>query len=465
MSICTHSRFSRPSQRHRSIRLVILCILLFAWPAYCTDYFVAPDGNDSNDGSIDHPLATIPEAVSRVSDGNTIFLRGGTYSYNDKISISKSGQDGNMITLQAYQNESVVLDYSGEPYGSSYRGFNVSGSYWHFKGFTIQYAGDNGINVTGAHNIFEQLVLRYNADSGFQLHTGSSYNTILNCDSYGNYDAPNHGENADGFAAKFTLGVGNEFIGCRSWGNSDDGWDCWEAGNAVTVENCWAFSNGVNVWGDTDFQGDGNGFKLGQGTGAHLLYWCVAYDNEHNGFDRNGNTTGTTVENCTSAANRGSNFRFDLDSSAFVLRNNISYSGTLNIASAVDDTYNTWNTGFSVGAGDFVSLDPNGIDGPREPDGSLPKLAFLRLSPDSALIDAGINVGLAHKGDAPDLGAFEYIPGDCHCDGTVDMKDLECFAANWLDTGCGTCNGANFDDYGGVDFYDFAMLAADWLEH
>jgi hypothetical protein len=465
------------------ILLLTMGILFGACPAYCTDYYVAPDGNDSNDGSIDHPFKTIPKAVSMVVAGNTIYLRGGQHDYTNKISISKSGDANNPIILQAYQDEVPILDYSGEPYGSSYRGINLSGSYWHFKGFTIQYAGDNGINVTGSYNIFERLVLRRNGDPGLQLHTGSSYNLVLNCDSYLNFDPDNNGEDADGFAAKFSVGPGNVFRGCRAWNNSDDGWDLWQAGNSgnsVRIEDCWAFRNGVNLWGVSPFNGDGQGIKLGEGTGAHVVIRCMSYNNQHNGFDRNGNTTGTTLYNCTGVNNLSYNYRFDLSSSTFVMRNNISHLGTNTIAANVDDTYNTWNSGFSVSDADFASLDPNmdpivdpntydnadsiGIDRPRGPDGELPKLRFLRLARTSSLIDAGIDVNQPFYGDAPDLGAFEYIDGDCEPDGDVDWSDLWCLASNWLDVDCGDCNGADFDGNGDVDLYDFAVMAGNWLK-
>ena len=50
-----------------------------------------------------------------------------------------------------------------------------------------------------------------------------AYNLILNCTSYGNADAGY--EDADGFAAKLTVGDGNVFDGCISYNNADDGWD------------------------------------------------------------------------------------------------------------------------------------------------------------------------------------------------------------------------------------------------
>jgi hypothetical protein len=365
---------------------------------------------------------------------------------------------------------------------------NAGNDYWHFKGFTVRYAPDNGIYVNSSYNIFEQIIMHHNADSGITLYANASaspaYNQVINCDSYLNYDPCTHGENADGFAAKggdgYNLGSGNVFKGCRSWNNSDDGFDLWYAGNTVTIENCWAFRNGVNVWGDTSFQGDGQGIKLGQGTGAHVVIRCMSYNNQHHGFDRNSNTTGTTLYNCTGVNNLEKNFYFNLSSSAFVIRNSISHLGTNTIAANVDDTYNTWNSGFSVSDADFASLDPNmdpivdpneynnedaiGIDRPRGPDGKLPKLRFLRLVPDSLLIDAGIDVNEPFYGDAPDLGAFEHLDGDCEPDGDVDWADLACLTSNWLDVDCGDCNGADFDGDGNVNLYDFAVMADNWLE-
>ena len=56
---------------------------------------------------------------------------------------------------------------------------------------------------------------------------------------------------------------------------------------------------------------------------------------------------------------------------------------------------------------DFVSLDENLLTAPRKSDGSLPYIDFMRLVQGSDLIDAGIDIGFAFTGGAPDLGAFE----------------------------------------------------------
>ena len=39
-------------------------------------------------------------------------------------------------------------------------------------------------------------------------------------------------------------GQGIVFTGCRSWHNSDDGWDLFETDYGVTITNCWQWHSG-----------------------------------------------------------------------------------------------------------------------------------------------------------------------------------------------------------------------------
>jgi hypothetical protein len=54
---------------------------------------------------------------------------------------------------------------------------------------------------------------------------------------------------------------------------------------------------------------------------------------------------------------------------------------------------------------DFLSVAQPHV--PRQADGSLPNVNFMRLAPKSDLIDKGTKVGLPFNGSAPDLGPFE----------------------------------------------------------
>ncbi len=429
--------------------VVVVCALVcgLSTGAWGATYYVATGGSDSNDGSLGSPYASVTKALSMLdgSGGNTIYVRGGTYNLSSKIDVDVGGVSGNPNNLWAYPGETPVFDFSGQSFNSSNRGFELGedANWWHMKGLTIQNAGDNGINTVGDNGIFEQLVLRYNQDSGLQLHGTATDNLVLNCDSYENYDAPNAGENADGFAAKFeSLGPGNVFRGDRTWGNSDDGWDTWGSANGVLMDNCWSFDNGLDIWGGAAYNGDGNGYKLGHDGGDHVLINVLAVDNDSNGIDVNGNGYGVQVYNSTSFSNNR-NWQFDEDSATHILKNNISYAGNSsdNFDSAVD-SYNTWN-GIPVNGADFVSTSrydgaTDLLKAPRQTDGSLPDLGgFLHLVEGSNLIDAGTSISftfsggsgtLDYDGAAPDLGAFEYVavpalPGDYNDDGLVDAAD------------------------------------------
>lgn len=435
------------------VRCCVLAIGAFCGSdAYATDYFVAPSGgNDGNNGAIGAPFSTIAHAIQVAGAGDTIYLRGGTFNLSSTISISssKSGTAASPINMFAYPGDAnaPVLDFRAETFSnnnSGMRGIDVQGNYWHMKGFTVQYAADNGIVVSGSNNTFEQLVTRQNQDSGLALQGSSSSgrfpsnNLVLNCDSYGNFDygptSGPHGENADGFIAKFRqLGTGNYFIGDRSYNNGDDGYDFWQSPNRVTVIGSQAFHNGLtSVFKTptngtlTNYSGDGNGFKLGQDSSTHVLVNSLAWGNAHNGFDANGNATeesagggiqhGLTLYNNTSynnaRAGTGSNFAFSEDF-AHVLVNNISLTGSVATAASTITSHNSWNSGFAVSAADFLSTtdpvtdgvfhpagtgaDRSGTTTPTLPvvparlaDGSLPYSTFLRLKSTSPLIDDGI---------------------------------------------------------------------------
>lgn len=84
-----------------------------------------------------------------------------------------------------------------------------------------------------------------------------------------------------------------------------------------------------------------------------------------------------------------------------------------------------------MNAADFLSLDDTIARGPRQADGSLPVSDYLRLAPDSNLIDAGKNLGMPFSGLAPDLGAFESgIFGDYNSDGVVNAADYTVWRDN-----------------------------------
>jgi hypothetical protein len=149
------------------------------------------------------------------------------------------------------------------------------------------------------------------------------------------------------------------------------------------------------------------------------------------------------------------------------LTNDVNLTGGVNLladSNFVVQTTNSWMSPFDVNEADFASIDANAAYGARKADGNLPDISFMHLANGSDLIDGGTDVNLPFYGNAPDLGAFEHLDGDCHADGVVDWLDLACLVDNWLTFDCGTCNGADFDGDSKVNFYDFAMMAENWLK-
>ncbi|MCJ7779093.1 MAG: right-handed parallel beta-helix repeat-containing protein [Sedimentisphaerales bacterium] len=460
--------------------LLMLWIFFAASPAYCSTYFVATDGNDSNDGlSIDHPFKTIPKAVGVAAAGDTIYVRGGTYTYSGSSTAitlpAKSGaSDANRCYLFGYQDERPLLDFTAMT-GTSADGLKINGSYWYLKGIDFKGAPHNGIKISGgSYNIVEFCSSYENRNTGVQLGGGAAYNQIINCDSYYNCDAIQ--EDADGFAPKLDVGTGNYFYGCRSWQNADDAYDGYlRPSNDIntTYENCWAFKAGYLKSGAASY-GDGNGYKMG-GSDDKLLKHnvilknCLAFNNRVKGFDQNNNKGSMTLYNCTAFSNVSYNYSITsaLPSGKTATVTNCVYHGTggKNLGGFVVQTTNSWNPPFVVTDADFVSIDPNAAYGARKADGSLPDINFMHLAASSDLINGGTDVGLPYHGSAPDLGYFEYggctspVASDLDSNCQVDLFDYARLADAWA----GNLPDVDLNNDGFLDFLDIAQFAIDWL--
>lgn len=426
--------------------LQIFLIATIWYGALANPYYVSPAGDDSNTGTLASPWYSIHKAVSNVSAGDTIYVRGGRYTYSATIVLSTSGTATARICIVNYPGEHPVFDFSSMAEADANRGIYLTGDYWHLKGLEIYKAGDNGIKIEGNYNIIEQCEFHHCGDSGLQIGMAksdtnpgniASHNLILNCDSHHNFDSRNSGKNADGFACKLHAGPGNIFKGCRSWENSDDGWDLYENEEQVILEDCWTWHNGdpASYGWSGSWNGNGNGFKIGGNSsyGApHLVIRCIAFDHKYTsgnckGFDQNDNPLGQTLYNCVAWGCK-QNFALSNDltgNNYHVVKNCVSFQpapgGKLySFCTNTIQERNSWNiTGVVADSNDFVSLSVELAKAPREADGSLPNNGFARLRPTSDLIDKGIDVGLPFMGTAPDLGAFEFQPVSLVMDGSL----------------------------------------------
>ena len=85
-------------------------------PMNGNEIYVSPDGNDSADGSIGSPLATLSaakEAAKAMNGSVTVYLRGGNYTINEALNFTSADKSG--ITFRSFDGETAVLT-SGTPY-------------------------------------------------------------------------------------------------------------------------------------------------------------------------------------------------------------------------------------------------------------------------------------------------------------------------------------------------------------
>ncbi|MGN0235012.1 MAG: hypothetical protein ACI4BD_01675 [Paludibacteraceae bacterium] len=422
-------------------------------------YFAAPTG--TGDGSSYGNPCSLSTGIGKLSNaGDTLYLLGGQYDLgNTKIS-NKNGSSTAYIVISGYPGEKAILDFRTTAYGT--RGLQVANTctYLHIKDMTLRYSGKNNLYNEGSYCLFENLDIYGSADTGCQMKNGG-YNIIKNVDSHDNFDYEldksgnltecDFGGNADGFADKQHSGAPNHYIGCRSWNNSDDGWDFFEriTTEETIIEQSICYKNGPayydmrnhpryetdKAWfdqfstprtvvnADSDLvvvslerypnMGNGNGFKMGGGYTDHkvLIHHCLAVANTVKGFDQNNNDGTMRIYNNTGYLN-GSDFGFTTKYGTLSIQNCLSYQSqndnSTQSANTLVDSHNSWNiSGLTISASDFLSLDTTQILAARQADGSLAEGTLLHLSAGSALIDAGTDVGLSYTGAAPDLGCYE----------------------------------------------------------
>ncbi|MFE3461489.1 right-handed parallel beta-helix repeat-containing protein [Nocardiopsis aegyptia] len=389
---------------------------------------VAVDGSDSAPGTVAAPLRTIQRAVDLAGPGTVIQIRGGTYDPDVNIRIEKSGTSSQPITMRAYDGEHVVID--GEdmpntpaPLGESYprieRGaIHVAGDWWRFEDLEITNGPYGIFAIESDHNVYRDLVTRDNYETGLHLVLDSSGNQVLNLDSHGNRDPRKNGESADGLAIKQGNGSGNVVIGARMWNNADDGFDSWDFLSPIRIEDSVAWGNGVDRWGFPDWEGDGNGFKLGRGAADHVVRDSIAFDNAVGGFIDNGNTGSPRLENNTAWANGGSGFVFDRSTSTLHRNLSVSNGAGVDLGSS-GGSGNSWDLRDDWSDADLVSTSTTEITGPRAADGSIPATEFLRPR-DHA--DLGADFGDDGDGGAPVSGRYEAEHAPATCDGAIETE-------------------------------------------
>jgi hypothetical protein len=138
-------------------------------------YYVAPDGNDSNLGTLSAPWLTIQNAMNSATPGSVVNIRAGTY--HERLFLNVSGTAGNYITFQPYGfnvPSGGCGGYTGIPCG----GDQVILDYAYLGTVTdgiplLQISDRNYVRVQGL--TFQNLTCNGAMQQGIRIDSNSNY--------------------------------------------------------------------------------------------------------------------------------------------------------------------------------------------------------------------------------------------------------------------------------------------------
>jgi len=351
--------------------IVLVSQISLSLALYSSSATVATSGTIVYHTYIVATLAELNDVLPKVVAGDIVYIRGGVYYFPvvgswETPMLSQSG-----ITLESYLGEKAVFDGSKAVNPTSDIEaplIFLTGSSTVLRNIEVRNSPGAGVFGNGDNNLLDHVEAHHCRGHGI-LMIGNNCQ-FLYCSAHDNSDpqAAIPGGDADGFEAG-PPGTGAYFLGCLSFQNSDDGFDCFgSTGN--TFEKCIAYGNGL-------LQGDGVGFKL-YGENNRAIK-CIAYNNRLEGFALGYLSSGNIADHCT-AYNNGKDGFTSINLNT--LTNNI---GTIWYDTNPIQHDNTWNLGITNYG--FVSTNSTSVD-------------FLSLRADSLC--------RGKASDGSDLGALQY---------------------------------------------------------
>ncbi|MFB6395904.1 sigma-70 family RNA polymerase sigma factor [Polymorphospora lycopeni] len=344
------------------------------------DIYVAPDGSDGGDGSLERPFATLNRAVEVVRPGQTIAMRGGTYRLTRPVEIRTSGAAARRIVLSAYRDERPILDATGVP--ADKWAVTQQTGFWTVQDLEVHGSRSHAwVCSACSHTTFQRLSMHDNARSGLLLRDpGTVGNQVLDSDFFRNHEPGGTGSVGIGLGVKFGAGEGNVLRGNRAFHNADDGFDFGAFDSPLTVERNWSYGNGQNRWGVSGWRSNGYGFSLGGGeltsSSGHRVHGNAAWGNRGHGFGVEANRGNLSLIGNTAFDNDGTGF--DLTDATGTARRNLAVDNerAVRVGSGVTPDGNSWDGGQWTRS-EFRSTDASAAEGARPPDGKLPPTSYL----------------------------------------------------------------------------------------
>jgi len=374
----------------KSIFFISILTILLMSIAVADTYYIAPTGNDSNNGSLASPWLTVKHARKNSGGGDTVFVRGGTYS-NGEIWLQKGNQGGGIAnqfwTLKAYPGEVPVFANTRFIVDADYiriQGLHLTGS---------SYIQSVSWYISGSPTVPLYFMTNKGLVQGNKIISTSAIHAIYVMHGDGNivrnnyiagmskYGIHIYDENKYNHTARITnlLVENNTVIGSQSR-------------SGIIISAGESTGSGIEIDGV-------------------VVRNNITINNAEDGITIRyyGSVRNVDIFNNVMYGNHAVGLRIiahNVDNVA--IRNNIFASnGThINISSHLNnlvDSHNLYYQPSSIGLGatdDYAVYELPLFVNVAEYD--------FHLKEDSPAIDAGVYVGIPYNGDAPDLGAFEY---------------------------------------------------------
>lgn len=179
--------------------LIFLAAAFHAVAHGATDYFIATSGSDLlGDGSASSPWASIGHGVNRLSAGDTLIVRPGTYAgkanfINSRLSAIPGGSAGAYTTIRAEIPFGVRIVNDGAlNYYDSMVYLQTGDHYIHVDGFIFDMAGTRDpeyiVTIDGNHNRITRSIFRRQGDIneyGGWVAVYGSHNLVEDCAGVG----------------------------------------------------------------------------------------------------------------------------------------------------------------------------------------------------------------------------------------------------------------------------------------
>jgi hypothetical protein len=434
------------------IRKLLIVSVLACCSLSASTYYVATNGNDSTgDGSNELPWRSITNGISHVNDGDTLYVRGGTYY--ERVWCGDDGTLTQPITLAGYPGETAILD--GEftrPTSAGSGLLQIQADYWIVSNLTVRCSSYYGIaystcstnwlyNVNSYSNIQSGIVTLCprtwiqdctvwecsltNAgfpgvtnSGGINIRDDANYCVITNCTAYHNW-----GESISVVGAKGVVVSHCTTYDSQTpfyWMSSDDG----------ILENCMIYSTGGSYRNpshprlDTLLFGD----ELGRSGSSNvvvrnnLIRGCYHSVYAWSLYPTNGLINCMFAGNTFGPVDGDANVRFHCDTNyGNVFINNIVYDDSVT-GSMLNDgfvcTNNLWYPAVGTnmaGSGDVLAdplLRQYGETGPGELTYEWFQLSIASPARDAGIANANLTADFlgTTRDDPPDIGGLQYEP-------------------------------------------------------